>query len=73
VRGNERLYLSEINALHPFREGNGRTLREFFRELSLNAGYVLDFSNLEKTALLDADIKAFNGDFELLTPLLEKR
>lgn len=26
-------YFSEINALHPFREGNGRTQREFIRSL----------------------------------------
>ena len=28
-------YLSELNVLHPFREGNGRTIREFIRELAL--------------------------------------
>jgi cell filamentation protein len=40
----ERLayFMGEVNALHPFREGNGRTCREFFRELSLSARYILD-------------------------------
>ena len=28
-------YFSEINALHPFREGNGRSQREFIRSLAL--------------------------------------
>ena len=28
-------HFSEINALHPFREGNGRSQREFIRELAL--------------------------------------
>jgi cell filamentation protein len=37
-------YMGEVNALHPFREGIGRTCREFFRQLSLNANYVLDFA-----------------------------
>ncbi|MFP3423205.1 Fic family protein, partial [Bacillus sp. SIMBA_161] len=37
-------YLAELNALHPFREGNGRTVREFARQLALNAGYSLDWS-----------------------------
>jgi cell filamentation protein len=41
-------YMGEINALHPFREGNGRTAREFFRQLSLNAKCTLDFSKTEK-------------------------
>ena len=31
-------YLSELNVLHPFREGNGRTIREFIRQLAYKNG-----------------------------------
>ena len=65
-------YMGEINALHPFREGNGRTSREFFRQLSLNAGFILDFSKTEKENLLTADIEAFNGKYENLIKILDK-
>ena len=65
-------YMGEINALHPFREGNGRTAREFFRQLSLNAKYKLDFSKMEKEELLTADIEAFNGKYNKLIKILEK-
>jgi cell filamentation protein len=65
-------YMGEINALHPFREGNGRTAREFFRQLSLNAKYTLDFSKMEKEELLTADIEAFNGKYDKLINILEK-
>jgi cell filamentation protein len=65
-------YMGEINALHPFREGNGRTAREFFRQLSLNANYTLDFSRTEKEKLLTADIEAFNGKYEKLIQILGK-
>jgi cell filamentation protein len=70
----ERLayYMGEINALHPFREGNGRTAREFFRQLSLNANYISDFSRTKKDKLLAADIAAFNGQYEELIEILEK-
>ncbi|MEU8415158.1 Fic family protein [Amycolatopsis japonica] len=46
----ERLawYYSELNAMHPFREGNGRTLRAFLRQLSASAGWRLDWSALNK-------------------------
>lgn len=27
-------YMAELNVLHPFREGNGRTIREFIRQLA---------------------------------------
>jgi cell filamentation protein len=65
-------YMGEINALHPFREGNGRTAREYFRQLSLNAKYTLDFSKTEKEKLLMADIEAFNGKYAKLINILEK-
>ena len=65
-------FMGEINALHPFREGNGRTSREFFRQLSLNAGYKLDFSKTEKENLLTADIEAFNGKYEKLIKILDR-
>ena len=65
-------YMGEINALHPFREGNGRSSREFFRQLSLNAHCILDFSKTEKYRLLTADIEAFNGKYKKLIQILEK-
>jgi cell filamentation protein len=65
-------YMGEVNALHPFREGNGRTCREFFRQLSLNANYILDFSQTGKDELLEADIAAFNGQYEKLIKILNK-
>jgi cell filamentation protein len=34
-------YLSELNALHPFREGNGRTQREFVSHLAYSVGYYI--------------------------------
>ena len=36
-------FLGELNAAHPFREGNGRTQREFLRELGLKAGHYIDW------------------------------
>ncbi|GHT99491.1 Fic family protein [Spirochaetia bacterium] len=65
-------YMGEINALHPFREGNGRTSREYFRQLSLNANYILDFSKINKDELLTADIEAFNGSYVNLIKILNK-
>ena len=65
-------YMGEINALHPFREGNGRTSREFFRQLSLGANYILDFSKADKEKLLLADIEAFNGHYDNLISILHQ-
>lgn len=51
-------YLSELNVLHPFREGNGRTIREFIRELALKNGYILNLSNVSPSDFLNASIKS---------------
>ena len=69
----ERLsfYMGEVNALHPFREGNGRASREFFRELAYMAGYNCDFRVLNKDEHLEADISAFNKNYKLLIKLLK--
>jgi cell filamentation protein len=55
VENAGNLYLS-LNAIHSFREGNGRANREFIRTLGLNAGYALDWSRVDKDRLLDATI-----------------
>lgn len=64
----ERLayYLSEINAIHPFREGNGRTQRLFITFLARSLGWELDFSSCSPAELLNASIESFSGS---LTPL----
>ena len=56
----ERLayYTSELNVLHPFREGNGRTIREFIRQLALKNGYVLNLKKVSPTRTLCASIKS---------------
>lgn len=38
--------LGHLNAIHPFREGNGRTQREFIRQLADEAGYDFDLSGV---------------------------
>ena len=51
-------YMSEINIIHPFREGNGRTIREFIHCLALHCGYELDWANVDADKLLTASINS---------------
>lgn len=51
-------FFGEINILHPFREGNGRTQREFFRLLALKNGYELEWSKIKPEVMLEASIKS---------------
>lgn len=56
----ERLtyYMAELNVLHPFREGNGRTTREFIRQLALKNGYNLNLSEFDAKDILNASIES---------------
>jgi cell filamentation protein len=49
-------YLGEINAVHPFREGNGRTQREFIRLLGARTGHRLSWKTLTKEENVAASI-----------------
>lgn len=50
--------MAEINAAHPFREGNGRTQRAFISELAAQAGHELDFSVVSRERMIQASIAA---------------
>ena len=68
----ERLayYLSEINALHPFREGNGRTQREFVRQLALLNGYFLSFRGIRQDEMVEASKAAFSLNYEPMEKII---
>ena len=54
-----------LNSVHPFREGNGRTQRLFFTELSHHAGHPLDFRVISAQRMTFASVAAHErGDLE---------
>jgi len=63
-------FMAEINALHPFREGNGRTQRVFFEELARRAKYEVNFGNTNPEELLYADIEAYKKNYSPMIELL---
>ena len=65
-------YLSEINAIHPFREGNGRVQRLFISQLAEHAGYSLDYSALDQAAFYPVMQESFHGNVQPLAGLIFK-
>ena len=63
-------YFSEINALHPFREGDGRTQREFIRQLAYQNNYFLSFVGITKEEMIAASIAGFKLDYDPMKQLL---
>jgi len=66
-------YLGELNAIHPFRDGNGRVQREFIRQLAAQAAFLIDWGRVTREQMLAASIESFKtGDSSGLAGLIER-
>jgi cell filamentation protein len=64
-------YLAEVNAVHPFREGNGRTQRAFFRQLAAAAGWHIDWAGLDRETNIEASRRSLRGHNDHLRAALD--
>ena len=63
--------LDNINYLHPFREGNGRTQREFLRSLALEKGWTLNLNPPDNKDIYYQYMQGtINSDVKTLTQLI---
>ena len=70
----ERLayYLGEVNAVHPFREGNGRTQRAFFEQLAREAGHTLAWQHLDAAQNSEASAAIMRDGAEPMRKMLDR-
>jgi cell filamentation protein len=62
-------FLSDLNAIHPFRDGTGRSQMAFMTLLAARAGHPLHLARLVPAHFMAAMIRSFQGDDE---PLVEQ-
>jgi len=65
-------YHAELNAVHPFREGNGRTQRAFLAQLARDAGYHIAWARLHADRNVEASRASLHGDNRLLREMLNE-
>jgi cell filamentation protein len=65
-------YLGEVNAVHPFREGNGRAQRAFFEQLASDAGFVLDWQHLDADRNIAASAAIMHGEPAQMRKMLDE-
>ena len=70
VFDNLAYVMAELNIIHPFREGNGRSIREFIRLMAKRMGYDLNWGNIDKEELLEASILSVDN-YKVLIRVLE--
>jgi len=57
-------HICELNAIHPFREGNGRTQRAFLERLAEHAGHPIALERIDPAVWIEASIRSFRqGDY----------
>lgn len=69
---NAAHFLAELNAIHPFREGRGRTQLSFLAILADQAGHPFDMDKLKPDAILKATIASFDSDEGPLVGVISK-
>jgi cell filamentation protein len=70
--GRLTYYLGEVNAVHPFREGNGRTQRAFFEQVADDAGFTLAWQHLDADRNVAASAAIMRGDAALMRKMLDE-
>ncbi len=63
---------STLNMIHPFREGNGRTQRIYFRQWAGHLGFDIDFSKIDADRFMVATIHAAQGVMDDLVELFDE-
>ena len=57
-------FMTDLNVLHPFREGNGRATREFIREFLDKLGFEINWFEIDYNYILRASMLAVIDDSE---------
>lgn len=65
-------YFGEVNAIHPFREGKGRTQRTFFEQLAYDAGFTLAWHHLDAARNIATSAAIMRGDAAPMRKMLDE-
>lgn len=66
-------YICEINAVHPFREGNGRAIRFYIDVLSAKArGDIFDWTLTSEDEYFRACVAGFQHDYRMMITILKR-
>jgi cell filamentation protein len=64
--------MGDINYVHPFREGNGRTQLQYLCLLAEHAGHPIDLVRLDSRCWIEASQTSHAADYELMARLIEQ-
>jgi cell filamentation protein len=62
--------LGDINYIHPFREGNGRTQLQYLKQLAEEAGHALDLTRIRGPEWIAASVASHAADYQPMATVL---
>lgn len=65
-------YYSDLNVIHPFREGNGRAQRLLFEHIVINCGFKISFESVSPDEWIQANIDGYNCRYQTMTELFAR-
>ncbi len=63
--------IGDVDYVHPFREGNGRTQLQYLKQLSERAGHPLDLTKIDAAGWLEASKEAHRARYDLMGRVME--
>jgi len=63
--------IGDVNYVHPFREGNGRTQAQYLKQLAAQAGHNLDFARIDPVAWIEASKASHATDCTLMADIIK--
>jgi cell filamentation protein len=62
--------VGDINYIHPFREGNGRTQAQYLQQLAEQAGHRMDLRRIDPAKWIDASKASHATDYALMAEVV---
>lgn len=63
--------IGDVNYVHPFREGNGRTQLQYLKQLAAQAGHPLDLTKIDPAGWIDASKEAHRTRYDLMARVVD--
>lgn len=63
--------IGDVNYVHPFREGNGRTQLVYLKQLGSRAGHRIDLARLDRDKWMEASREAHLGRYEPMSQCIK--
>ena len=64
--------LGDVNHVHPFREGNGRTQLQDLKQRAARAGHAIGLTRIDRPAWLDAACRSYAGEHAASAPCIRQ-